>query len=65
MTVHELENAIRQLPPEQLAELRRWFAEYDAKLWDSAIAEDVASGRLEALGQQALEEFREGRTRPL
>jgi hypothetical protein len=64
-SVEELEREIRELPPEQFAELRRWFAELDAARWDRQIEEDAASGRLDSLVQEAREDYRAGRTRPL
>ncbi len=63
--VEELEQAVRELSPEQLAEFRRWFAEFDARLWDAELETDVAAGRLDALADEALADFRQGRTTPL
>lgn len=64
-TVEDLERAIRELSPGELAEFRRWFAEYDAAAWDDQIAEDAASGRLDSVIEEARRDDREGRTRPL
>jgi hypothetical protein len=60
-TVQDIENAIRQLSPEDLAAFRAWFAEFDAVVWDRQLAEDVAAGRLDQLAEEALQEFRAGR----
>jgi hypothetical protein len=60
-TVQEIEQAIRQLSPEQLAELSAWLAEFDHAAWDDQIAADAAAGRLDALADEALRELREGR----
>jgi hypothetical protein len=60
-TVQEIEDAIRQLPPEELAALRAWFHEFDAAAWDRQFEEDVAAGRLDALAAEALQDLREGR----
>ena len=60
-TVQDIENAIRQLPPQDLAALRTWFAAFDAGWWDQQFEEDVAAGRLESLAQEAIQELREGR----
>jgi hypothetical protein len=64
-SIEEIENAIRGLPSEQLAELRAWFAEFDAAAWDRQFENDVAEGRLDALADEALREHREGRTTEL
>jgi len=63
--VEELELAIRQLGADELAEFRRWFVEFDAAAWDAQLEADVADGKLDALADQALIDFREGRTLPL
>jgi hypothetical protein len=60
-TVQDIENAIRQLSPEDLTALRTWFAAFDAKQWDQQFEEDVAAGRLEYLAQEAIQDLQEGR----
>lgn len=64
-SVHDIEAAIRRLPPERLAEFRAWFTEFDAELWDRQIETDVASGRLDKLAEEALADYREGRCKDL
>lgn len=64
-TVQEIERAVRQLPPEDLAAFRAWFLEFDGKLWDEQIERDVAAGRLDALADEALADLRAGRCRKL
>ena len=32
-----IEQAVEALPPSELAEFRRWFAEFDAAAWDKQI----------------------------
>jgi hypothetical protein len=60
-TIHEIEDAIRNLPAEGLVEFRAWFAEFDAATWDREFEEDVAAGRLDDLAAEALRDLREGR----
>ena len=60
-SVEDLEQAIRQLSPEDLAAFRAWFIEFDAALWDSKLEHDVASSRLDKLAEEALSDLREGR----
>jgi len=60
-TVQEIEDAISKLPPEDLAVLRAWFAEFDAAAWDRQFEQDVAAGRLDELAEEALRDLREGR----
>ncbi len=61
MSITEIEQAIAQLPPEELVRLRAWFAEFDAEQWDRQLESDAAAGRLDALGAEALKDLREGR----
>jgi len=60
-TLNEIERAVRQLSPEELAAFRTWFAEFDAAVWDQQLEKDVAAGRLDALAQKAVQHLREGR----
>ncbi len=64
-TVKEIEDAIQSLSGDDLAALRAWFAEFDAALWDRQIESDSAAGKLDALANQAMEDFRNGRTTEL
>ncbi len=59
--VEEIESAIAHLSLPDLSRLREWFLEFDAAVWDRQIEEDVASGRLDALADQAIADFRAGR----
>ncbi|MCR9293616.1 MAG: hypothetical protein NXI32_12910 [bacterium] len=65
MTLKELEQKIAQLPPEELAEFRKWFLHFDSDRWDEQIEKDAASGKLDSLAHEALREFRSGQTNPL
>ena len=59
--VQEIQEAVSQLPQEDLASFRVWFAEFDATLWDRHFEEDGAAGRLDQLAEEALNDLREGR----
>jgi hypothetical protein len=62
-TIESIEKAVASLPPEQLAEFRRWFAEFDAASWDARIEADALAGKCDALAQDALDEFAAGKAR--
>jgi hypothetical protein len=62
-TVRSIEQAVENLPPDELAEFRRWFAEFDAANWDAQIEADAAAGKLDALAGEALAEYRSGGAR--
>jgi hypothetical protein len=60
-TVNEIEQAVRSLPPDDLAAFRQWFATFDAVAWDAQFEQDVAAGRLDHLAEEALRDLKEGR----
>lgn len=60
-SIREIEKAVRQLPPADLAAFRRWFAEFDAGIWDRQFEHDVAAGRLGDLAEEAIHDLNEGR----
>lgn len=60
-SVNEIEEAVLRLSAAELAAFRAWFAEFDAGAWDRRIEDDVVSGRLDALADEALEDLRAGR----
>lgn len=65
MTIEELEKAVATLPPEQFAEFRAWFERLDAARFDQKIERDAKAGRLDRLGDQAIDDFRKGRAREI
>ncbi len=64
-TVEEIETAIRALPREKLSELWQWWDEYRETEWDRQIEADAKAGKLDRFMEEALEEHRQGKTRPL
>ena len=65
MSVQELETAVTELSPDELARFAKWFEEYQADEWDRRFEADVAAGKLDALGRQADEDFEAGRATAL
>ena len=49
----------------ELAIFRQWFAAFDAKAWDRQLEADAEAGKLNAVAESALSEYRAGKTRPL
>lgn len=58
--VRSIEKAVESLPPSELAEFRRWFAEFDASAWDRQIEQDATGGKLDQLAAEALCDHRAG-----
>ena len=63
--VEELEGQIKALSSNEFRELRAWLAEYDAGVWDRQFHADAISGRLDAVADQAMKDFFEGRSTEL
>ena len=61
MSTTEIERAIEKLPPDELARLRAWFAEFDGAQWDCQFEQDVAAGRLDDFAKEAISDLRQGR----
>lgn len=63
--IEDLEQQVQALSPEELAQFRAWFVEYDWAAWDDRMERDVRDGRLEGLAEKALRDHASGQTRPL
>ena len=63
--ISDLERQIQSLSADELASLRRWFAEFDAAAWDHQFEADVKAGKLDALGQRAREAHAAGKSSKL
>ncbi len=64
-TVKEIENAVAKLPKEDLAQFRKWFDEYQAKVWDQQFEEDVKAGKLSKVAEEVEKEFNSGNCKEL
>lgn len=65
MTTEDIERAIERLTPDELARFRAWFERFDADRFDQALEHGVNAGKLDALAEEALNEYRAGQTRDL
>jgi len=64
-TIQAIEQAVQQLPAQDLAEFRRWFTKFDEAVWDAQIEADAAAGKLDALAAEAVAEYGNGKAREL
>lgn len=55
------EKAVTELTAAELATFRRWFAEFDADVWDRQIEADALAGKLDVLAEEARVDYLEGR----
>jgi hypothetical protein len=66
MTTHEdIEKAVAELPPEDLARFRAWYEALESARFDQRIERDAKAGRLDQLAERALQDFRAGHAREL
>ena len=63
--VEQLEKRVQSLSPQELAEFRAWFIEFDARVWDEQIEADRKAGKLDGLIAEALAEYKAGKAREL
>jgi hypothetical protein len=64
-TAEDIEKAVEQLPPRELARFRAWFEAFDTREFDAAIERDAQAGKLDPLADEALAAHRAGRSREL
>jgi hypothetical protein len=65
MSVQEIENAITQLPPQEVEKLADWLADYRTRTWDEQIGRDLDEGRLDSFLAAAEAEYQAGKVQPL
>ena len=63
--IDAIKKAIDALPEDEYAKLRQWFSEKDWRKWDRQIEADSASGKLDFLVSEALDEKNKGKLRNL
>ncbi len=63
--IDAIKKAIDALPEDEYAQLRQWFSEKDWRKWDRQIEADSASGKLDFLVNEALDEKSKGKLRNL
>ncbi len=64
-TVEEIQSAIESLSHKEYMKLISWIHERDWKKWDKQLEDDVASGKLDFLVKEAMEEKRNGKLKEL
>jgi hypothetical protein len=65
MSIEDLEKAVAGLPPDQYAQFRAWFEEFEADCFDRKIERDAKAGKLDPFADQAIDDLRKGRAREL
>ena len=65
MTVEDIENAITQLPQNQLRQFRGWYEKFDRDSWDEQIEKDAVAGKLDALAEAAIADHKAGKSKKI
>lgn len=63
--LEQIEAAILTLPSDEFQQLRQWFFDVDYQRWDEQLEQDIADGKLEALAEEAIAEFKSGHCREI
>ena len=65
ITVEDIEEAITQLPQEQLSKFRAWYEKFDSDAWDGQIERDAMMGKLDSLADAAIADHKAGKSTSL
>lgn len=57
-TLEQIEAAILSLSSDEFQRLRQWFFDVDYQCWNEQLEQDIADGKLEALAEEAIAEFK-------
>jgi hypothetical protein len=52
---------VKNLSITELKKFRQWFISFDSEMWDEQIEKDAIEGKLDALAEEALNEYRAGK----
>lgn len=59
--IQKIEQEVSSLLPQELAEFRAWFEKFDAEIWDMQLEQDVKAGKVDALANTAMSDFKNGK----
>lgn len=63
--IEEIQKAIAELSPGDLAKLHAWLEEFREESWDRQIEADAKTGKLDKLVEEARADLKAGRIRDL
>lgn len=63
--VQTIEKAVSRLSKSDLKSFRNWYERFDQKVWDNQFEEDAKSGKLDALADQAVNDFKAGKCKEI
>jgi hypothetical protein len=62
-TVDDIKRAIERLPKPEFWKLSAWVIRKHDDEWDRQIEKDIRGGKLDKLAEEAIEEYKAGKTR--
>ena len=63
--LEQIEAAILTLPSEEFQRLRQWLSDVDYQRWDKQLEKDIEDGKLDALAEEVIAEFKAGHCRKI
>jgi hypothetical protein len=63
--LQQIEKSVEELGPSEFAAFAEWFEALQQERWDQQFDNDAKSGKLDRFADQALADFRAGKTKPL
>lgn len=63
--VQTIEKAVSRLSKSDLKSFRNWYERFDQKVWDNQFEEDAKSEKLDALADQAVNDFKTGKCKEI
>ena len=61
IALQELKNEVKNLPKQDFNQFRNWFLDYENNKWDKEIEEDIYSGKLDDIMNNAKKDFKNGK----
>lgn len=64
-TLEQIEAAMLTLPADEFQRLKQWLSDVDYQRWDEQLEKDIEDGKLDALAEEAIAEFKAGHYRKI
>lgn len=65
MRTSDIEQALKAMPREELAEFEAWYTDFIAGVWDEQFEQDVKAGKLDKLAADSVKNFKAGKCKKL
>ncbi len=65
MSIQEIEKAITELKPSEIAVLADWFVGFQEEQWDKQIEMDISNGKFDTMISETVQDYKYGRIHEL